>query len=48
MSTPHVRQPVAAALAGTLLLVGVTGSAWAIRAADPRPAQPAQTAPAGR
>ena len=48
MSTPYVRQPQAAALAGALLLLGVTGSAWAIRSADPRPAQPAQTAPAGR
>jgi|SoiMetStandDraft_5_1073268.scaffolds.fasta_scaffold351322_2 hypothetical protein len=48
MSTHQVRQPPAAALAGAPLSVGVTGSARAIRAADPRPVQPAQTAPAGR
>lgn len=49
MSTaPLVRQPLATALAGALLALGVTGAAWATNAADPGPAQPAQTAPAAR
>lgn len=49
MSTaPLARQPLATALAGALLALGVTGAAWAIDAAAPAPVQPAQTAPAGR
>ena len=45
MSTPPLpRQPLATAIAGALLILGVTGTVWATSAADSRhPRSPAQT-----
>ena len=41
---PLLRQPLATAIVGALLVLGVTGTVWATSAADPRhPRPPAQT-----
>jgi hypothetical protein len=38
-----IRQPLATALAGALLALGVTGAAWATSSAAPEPAPQTQT-----
>lgn len=38
-ATPFARQPLATALAAALLVLGVSGAAWASATADPAPIQ---------
>lgn len=39
-ASPLVRQPLATALAGALLVLGITGAAWASSTADAGPGGP--------
>jgi hypothetical protein len=48
-ATPPVRQPLATAIAGALLVLDVTGTVWATSTADsPHHTPPAQTSPPTR
>jgi hypothetical protein len=48
-ATPLLRQPLAAAIDGALLVVGAAGTVWATSTADsPYPRPPAQTSPPAR